>query len=137
MPNPLNRRLELLKLEGLGLSRAQVVTALSKKMQVSTRTCWRDFETRTSWQPLLSELNPQELLSKIINRHEFCYAQAGRMYVDAHSDLAKLTALSVMLKANRELYELGVVPDLQARLQALEQNQSQGHKATVCRIEAT
>lgn len=122
--NSLSRRLELLKLEGLGLSRAQIVKTLSEKTQVSTRTVWRDFATRQAWQPLLTELNPQELLSKVINRHEFVYNQAARLFIEANSDLAKLTALGLMLKANRELYELGVVPDLSARLQVLEDSSS-------------
>lgn len=120
MANTLARRLELLKLEGLGFSRVAIVKSLAEKMHVSTRTCWRDFACRQSWQPLLTEMNPAELLSKTVNRAEFCYDQAACLYGKAKSDLAKLGALSLMLKANRELFELGVVPDLVARSQVLE-----------------
>ena len=65
-------------------------------------------------------MNPSELLSKTVNRAEFVYDQAAKLYVEAHSDLARLTALSLMLKANRELYDLGVVPDLVSRARELQ-----------------
>ena len=48
-----SRRLELLKLEGLGFSRAEVVKELSVKCACSERTVYSDFETRESWQSSL------------------------------------------------------------------------------------
>ena len=53
MSEVITRRLELLKLEGLGLSQAQIVKELSQKMACSERTIYNDFECRKTWQPLL------------------------------------------------------------------------------------
>ena len=47
------RRLELLKLEGLGFSQAEIVKELSQKCACSCRTVYRDFETLGSWQPVV------------------------------------------------------------------------------------
>ena len=48
-----SRRLELLKLEGLGFSQAEIVKELSVKCACSGRTVYSDFETRGSWQPVV------------------------------------------------------------------------------------
>jgi hypothetical protein len=54
-----SRRLELLKLEGLGFSQAEIVKELSQESTCSERTVYRDFEVRDSWQPVLqSVVNP-------------------------------------------------------------------------------
>ena len=45
------RRLELLKLEGLGFSQAEIVNELSQKAKCSKRAIYGDFECRSSWQP--------------------------------------------------------------------------------------
>jgi transcriptional antiterminator len=47
-----SRRLELLKLEGLGFSQAEIVKELSVKCECSRRTVYYDFESRASWQPV-------------------------------------------------------------------------------------
>ena len=47
------RRLELLKLEGLGFSKPEIVKELSQKHECSGRTVYRDFESRDEWQPEL------------------------------------------------------------------------------------
>ena len=48
-----SRRLELLKLEGLGFSQAEVVKELSLKLGCSGRTVYGDFELRRAGQPRL------------------------------------------------------------------------------------
>jgi transcriptional antiterminator len=52
-----SRRLELLKLEGLGFSQAEIVKELSQKLACSRRTVYIDFETQESWQraPILEK----------------------------------------------------------------------------------
>jgi hypothetical protein len=47
------RRLEELKLEGLGLLQAEIVKQVSKKFGCGPRIIYNDFETRASWQPML------------------------------------------------------------------------------------
>ncbi len=44
------RRLEELKLEGLGFSQAEVVNELSIKLTFSKRVLYKDFESREIWQ---------------------------------------------------------------------------------------
>jgi len=45
----ISRRLELLKLEGLGFSQAEVVKELSVKCACSERAVYGDFEGRAGW----------------------------------------------------------------------------------------
>ena len=42
----ISSRLELLKLEGLGFSQAEIVKELSQKLACSRRTVYNDFENR-------------------------------------------------------------------------------------------
>ncbi len=73
-----SRHLELLKLEGLGFSQAEIVKELSQKASCSKRTVYNDFESRACWQPLLqSVVKPEELLLKVMNRFEQVYRQAS------------------------------------------------------------
>jgi hypothetical protein len=51
-----SRRLELLKLEGLGFSQAEIVNELSQKSSCTKRAVYKDFETRESWQPILQSV---------------------------------------------------------------------------------
>jgi len=48
-----SRRLELLKLEGLGFSQAEIVKELSQKCACSKRTVCNDFGAQESWQRAL------------------------------------------------------------------------------------
>jgi len=68
-----HRCLELLKLEGLGLSQTEIVKHLSEKMGYSERTIYSDFECRATWQPLLQATDPNDILLKVINRYEEIY----------------------------------------------------------------
>jgi hypothetical protein len=71
------RRLELLKLEGLGFSRAEIVKELSVKLGCSGRTVYSDFETQESWQPTFQSVSDvRKLFYKVINRFEQIYRQA-------------------------------------------------------------
>jgi hypothetical protein len=73
-----SRRLELLKLEGLGFSQAEIVKELSQKCACSKRTVYTDFETRESWQPIVqSVIDARKVLLKIVNRYEQIYRQAS------------------------------------------------------------
>ena len=65
------RRLELLKLEGLGFSPPEIVTELSHKYQCSGRMVYRDFESRDQWQPELQNVkNHAQILMRTVNRYE-------------------------------------------------------------------
>ena len=76
-----SRRLELLKLEGLGFSQAEIVKELSVKAACTERSIYYDFESRSTWQPILqSTVKPEQILLKIINRYEQIYRQASMRF---------------------------------------------------------
>ena len=122
-----SRRLELLKLEGLGLSQAEIVRQLSEKAGCAERTLYNDFETRASWQPILqSVIKPEDVLLKITNRYEQIYRQASMRVLSSPNPLVQLGALNMMLKVNSLMFETLVLPDLMVRLKALEQKAARG-----------
>jgi len=122
-----SRRLELLKLEGLGFSQAEIVKELSAKCKCSSRTVYNDFETRASWQPVLqSVLDSERVLLKVVNRYEQIYRQASVRLLTAPQEALQLGALNVMLKANALLFETAVLPEVLNRLKALEDKAKQG-----------
>lgn len=121
------RRLELLKLEGLGFSRTEIVNELSQKMSCTKRLVYKDFETRESWQPALqSVVKPREVLMKIVNRYEQIYRQASMRFLTTSNELAKMAALNTMLKANSLMFETAVLPELMSKLKALEEKAAKG-----------
>jgi hypothetical protein len=121
------RRLELLKLEGLGFSRAEIVKDLSQKMGCSGRTVYRDFESREDWQPVLQQLgDPQAVLLKTVNRYEEIYRQASVRLLTGTQEATQLGALNVMLKANGKVWETAVLPELLNRLKHLEEKAKKG-----------
>jgi hypothetical protein len=69
-----SRRLELLKLEGLGFPQSEIVKELSVKAACTERTIYYDFESLSTWQPVIqSAAKPDQILLKVINRYEQIY----------------------------------------------------------------
>jgi hypothetical protein len=123
----LSRRLELLKLEGLGFSQAEIVKELSQKRACSRRTVYGDFEGRADWQPAVQGiLKNESVLFKVVNRYEQIYRQASIRLLTYSNELAQLGALNVMLKANAALFQTAVLPDVLGRLRALEEKAKRG-----------
>jgi hypothetical protein len=102
--NTFERRLELLKDEGNGLNKREIVQDLTQKFRCSDSTVYNDFATRSTWQPLVQEITAS--LFKIQNRHEQLYRKASFMYSQAKSDRARIAALNLMRQINIELAEL-------------------------------
>jgi hypothetical protein len=122
-----SRRLELLKLEGLGFSQAEIVKELSQKIGCSERTVYYDFESRADWQPIIqSVISPEAVLLKVVNRYEQIYRQASIRLLTASNELAQLGALNTMLKANSALFETAVLPEVLGRLKELEDKAKRG-----------
>ena len=121
------RRLELLKLEGLGFSMPEIVTELSQKYQCSGRTVYRDFESRGQWQPELQNVkNHTQILMRTVNRYEQIYREASVRLLTGAQELTQLGALNIMLKANSKIYETAVLPDILNRLKELEEKAGRG-----------
>ena len=122
-----NRRLELLKLEGLGFSQPEIVKELSEKFQCSGRTVYHDFEGRERWQPELQHVEDHgRILMKIVNRYEQIYRQASIKLLTGAQEATQIGALNVMLKANGMVFETAVLPELLHRLKALEDKARRG-----------
>ena len=121
------RRLELLKLEGLGFSPPEIVTELSQKHECSRRTVYRDFENRDQWQPELQNVkNHTQILMRTVNRYEQIYREASVRLLTGTQELTQLGALNIMLKVNSKIYEIAVLPDLLNRLKELEEKARKG-----------
>jgi len=122
-----SRRLELLKLEGMGFNQAEIVKQLSEKYQCSDRAVYYDFENREDWQTALQELgNNQIILLKVINRYEQIYRQASVRLLTGVQEATQLGALNVMMKANGKILEVAVLPELLFRLKTLEEKAKRG-----------
>ena len=123
----ISRRLELLKLEGLGLTQIEIVNQLSQKASCAQRTVYNDFETRAGWQPILqSVIKPEDVLLKITNRYEQIYRQASLRVLSSSNPLAQLGALNVMARVNSLMFETLVLPEILGRLRVLEQKAARG-----------
>ena len=122
-----SRRSEVLRLEGLGFSQAEIVKELSQKAGCSKSTIYNDFETRASWQPTLqSAIKPDNSLLKVTNRYEQIYRQASIRLLTNQNELAQLGALNIMLKVNSKLHETIIQPEIMNRLQVLEEKAKRG-----------
>ena len=121
------RRLELLKLEGLGFSQPEIVKEVSKNFHCSERTVYHDFEGRERWQPELQHIkNNASILMKVVNRYEQIYRQASIKLLTGSQEATQLGALNIMLKANRLVFETAVLPELLHRLKTLEEKAQRG-----------
>ncbi len=121
------RRLELLKLEGYGLSEPEIVKRLSETTKCSPRTIYSDFETRQEWQPSLqSAVKPDDVVLKVANRYEQIYRQASMRLLNSPNALVQLGALNAMIKANSLLLETATIPQMLDRLRALEEKAKKG-----------
>jgi transcriptional antiterminator len=89
------RRLELLKLEGLGFSQPEIVTELSQKHGCSRRTVYRDFESRGHWQPELQNVkNHAQILMRTVNRYEQIYREACVRLLTGTQELTQLASIT-------------------------------------------
>jgi len=123
----IERRLELLKLEGLGFSQPEIVKELSVNFRCSERTVYHDFEGRERWQPELQHVeNNARILMKIVNRYEQIYRQASIKLLTGAQEATQLGALNIMLKANRLVFETAVLPEILHRLKTLEEKAQRG-----------
>ena len=121
------RRLELLKLEGMGFNQSEIVKELSEKHRCSERTVYYDFENREDWQPALQQLDDhQSILLKTVNRYEQIYRQASVRLLTGTQEATQLGALNIMLKVNGKIWETAVLPDLLNRLRNLEKKAKRG-----------
>jgi len=111
------RRLELLKLEGMGFSRPEIVKELSMKYHCTERAVYYDFETRNKWQ----RFDDEEAVLRILNRFEYLYRTASFNLMSAERGNIKVAWVRVMLEVNKQLAEKFVIPNILTRLKTLEE----------------
>jgi len=98
------RRLEFLKMEGLGFSLCEIVKALSVKYQKTERTIYYDAETRKTWQPLFTQLFDLDKARLVVmNRYEWIYREAAK---ESLLGKDKTSALRIMLEVSKNLVNL-------------------------------
>jgi len=103
MRRTVERRLELLKSEGLGFSPGEIVNTLSTKYNVSERTIKYDFARRGQWQPQLLGLgDTRKIVLKAANCFEEIYRTAAFDKLKATTDTAKARFSAIMIQARRE-----------------------------------
>ena len=121
------RRSEMLTLEGLGISKADIVKQLSLKYQCSKRSIYNDFETRSIWQPDLQGVKKAEETSlKSLNRLEQIYHQAAKRAISSPNPMVQISALNLMLKSTLAAGEMSIARDILARIKALEEKTAKG-----------
>jgi hypothetical protein len=122
MRNTHERRLDVLKLEGTGFSRPEIVKEISRKYTCSPRTVYHDFETRETWQPYTTK----DAALTILNRFNHIYRNAALQSMTAEGASNRIGWTKIMLDANKALAEYFVVPSLLRQLEDLEQRAEQG-----------
>lgn len=104
-----SRRLELLKLEGLGLSQPEIVKELAQKYGRSERSIYYDFESRGVWQVQFSQLQDVQKAALIVhNKLDYIYRKASFMAVSG-PEMSRVAALRVMLDVVSRQAELSGV----------------------------
>ncbi len=93
------RRLEFLKLEGLGFSQVEVVNELSQKLSCTKRVVYKDFDTREIWQPVLKNVvKPDGILLKVLN-----------WYVDALKGIIRAMGMNPEQTLDRDALSDGAI----------------------------
>ncbi|MFC1486612.1 hypothetical protein ACFLRN_02840 [Thermoproteota archaeon] len=101
------RRTELLKLEGDGFSRPDIEKQLSQKYQVTVRTVSRDFQIRAEWQPSITHLtDKKQAFYSVLNRYEQIYQKASFTYLHSKNESVTIATLRVMLDVLTKIREL-------------------------------
>ena len=122
MRNTNERRLEVLKLEGMGFSQHEIVKEISVKYTCSSRTVYNDFETRETWQPYTTK----DAALTILNRFLQIYRHAALQSMTAEGESNRIGWTKIMLDANTKLAEYFGSPSMLKQLTDLEKRAKHG-----------
>ena len=100
--NTEERRLKLLKLEGDGLNKPEIVKELTAEFEVSKQTVYMDFSQRKTWQPIITEVI--NAIHKIINRHDQLYRKVSALRLEAKTINDHLNIYNQMRNINRDFF---------------------------------
>ena len=108
------RRTKILKMEGDGFDRPDIVKTLSHEFQCSTRTLQRDIAIREKWQPQITHLtDKKQAYFSILNRFEQVYKKASFTYQQSKNESVTIAALRGMLDALSRIKELANISNEQ------------------------
>ncbi len=120
--NLLERRQECLKLRSKGFSLAYIVKELAEKYEVTPRAIYYDWKQRKAWlQGLLEIKDPQTFFLDILATHKEIYKQAVLEQLKADNSSARIGALNLQRKLNKDLAEMLLYRDAVDRLERLEE----------------
>ncbi len=111
----MNRRLdlkaELLKMEGAGFNRSEIIDQLCSTFKVKPCTIYYYYRTRPQWQPeILGLSEAKEAYHQTLNRLEYIYQKFSAISMRASEDSNKIGALKGMLETTLKKAELtGVI----------------------------
>jgi hypothetical protein len=109
--NILDRRLDLLRLEGLGFNSSEITKELSEKYQVTRRAIQLDFQNRKKWQPTVLDLaDSEKLFMKLLNRFEQAYREVSFMAIKTQNENIHLGALRLKAEIT-EMMVKSLIPD--------------------------
>lgn len=95
-------KLDLLKRDGEGFSKAEVVKDLSQKYRVSPRDIYHYYENMAKWLPeILGYGSAKQHWLRCMARLETIYSAAGFYRFQGSSDIVKIQALKIQLECVR------------------------------------
>jgi len=95
----------LLRLEGKGFHRIEVVKELSTKFGVTEQTIYNDYASRQEWQPKLSDLTDSNVLMKIANRYDQIYRDLSFKALETKNESVWLGCQNDKIKINQLMAE--------------------------------
>jgi len=97
-------RLNILKCEGMGFSKAETVKVLTEKYGCSRQNVYYHYKTRDKWQgDFLNFKDGNALQHTIISRLNYIYREASFKYLHADNSSAEGCFLGKMLEATEKL----------------------------------
>jgi hypothetical protein len=95
---------DLLKKDGKGFSRAEVVKDLSQKYHLSPRDIYHYYENMSKWLPeILGYQNAKQHWLRCMARLETIYSAAGFYRFQGSSDIVRIQALKIQLECVRTM----------------------------------
>ncbi len=114
---------KILKAEGLGFNRPEIVKVVSEQCGVSRQDVYYHLGNRAKWQSdFLNFKDSEQLQNLTLNRINHIYREASfqLQQTRAEDHNAKVGYLRVMLEASAKLAEYGLIPELTQEVEQLK-----------------
>jgi AcrR family transcriptional regulator len=122
MQNTLEIRLNILKYEGMGLSKTETVKAIAEKLGCSKSDIYWHYSTRPKWQrDFLDYTDRAGFFDMAVSRLNYIYREATFQYFRADNSSAKCGFLRLMLEDTLHLKDLVQAAEVEELKQAIEE----------------